>query len=216
VLLAHSPLDMKRIKSVDYMVTQKYHEQHTATGLGTLTSEVEQSQDDSTSPYNPTTPSTPYYITKVRTTEDLEAIASLFIGYTEWLNIDLAYQDFGSELANLPGKYSPPKGELLLARTREGNVAIGCAALRPLFPPECCEIKRLYVAPAGRGLGVGKVLAKEILAIAKSASYTEVKLDTLPHMAAAIGLYTQLGFVKCEKYYDTPIEGTVFLSKQLS
>jgi ribosomal protein S18 acetylase RimI-like enzyme len=206
---------MKRIKSVDYLVTQKYHEQHTATGLGTPISEVDQPQAGSTSAYNPTTSSTPFYISKVRTSEDLEAIASLFIAYTEWLNIDLAYQDFNSELNNLPGKYSPPKGELLLARTRDSNAPIGCVALRPLSLPECCEIKRLYVAPAGRGLGVGKVLAKEILAIAKSASYAYVKLDTLPHMEAAIGLYTQLGFVKCAKYYDTPIEGTVFLSKQL-
>jgi ribosomal protein S18 acetylase RimI-like enzyme len=160
-------------------------------------------------------PTEKFYITKVRTAQDIASISKLFTAYTDWLNIDLAYQDFATELSSLPGKYSPPNGELLLAKSTVDNTPIGCVALRPLVPPSSCEMKRLYVAPEGRGLGVGKVLAKEILTTAKALEFEEVKLDTLPHMNAAIGLYTQLGFVRCEKYYDTPIEGTVFLSKQL-
>jgi ribosomal protein S18 acetylase RimI-like enzyme len=156
-----------------------------------------------------------YTITKVRAPEDLSVVSNLFIAYTKWLNIDLTYQDFTSELSNLPGKYSPPTGELLLARNSENNEPLGCVALRPLFSPGTAEMKRLYVTPAGRGTGVGKKLVEEVLEIAKGLGYEDIKLDTLPHMEAAIGLYKRNGFVECEKYYDTPIDGTVFLKKSL-
>jgi len=156
-----------------------------------------------------------FYVARVRTVEDIAVVSSLFTAYTKWLDIDLSYQDFPSELANLPGKYSPPGGEMLLARSTETNDPVGCVALRPLFPPESCEMKRLYVAPGGRGMGIGKALINEILAVAQELRYTEVKLDTLPHMEAAIRLYKQAGFAPCKKYYDTPITGTVFLSIRL-
>lgn len=81
--------------------------------------------------------------------------------------------------------------------------------------PACAEMKRLYVTPEGRGTGVGKALVKEIMAIAIESEYTEIKLDTLPHMEAALGMYKSLGFVECEKYYQTPMEDTVFLNKEL-
>jgi ribosomal protein S18 acetylase RimI-like enzyme len=206
---------MKRVKSVDHIVTEKYHNQHTAAGLGMEDPHQESVRADCKPPQNSFHSPSLFYITKVRTAEDLSAISSLFIAYTKWLDIDLAYQDFTSELANLPGKYAPPTGELLLARATESDLPVGCAALRPLFPPDCCEMKRLYVAPEGRGMGVGKALAKEVLAIAKDLRYAEIRLDTLPHMKAAVGLYTMFGFVRCAKYYETPIEGTVFLSKRL-
>jgi ribosomal protein S18 acetylase RimI-like enzyme len=206
---------MKRVKSVDHIITQRYHEQHTAAGLGMEDAKKNPSHaDNKVSPIE--LPSSAlFYITRVRTPEDLSVISSLFISYTKWLNMDLTHQGFASELANLPGKYAPPTGELLLARTKDTNLPVGCVALRPLLPPDCCEMKRLYVTPEGRGLGVGKGLAKEILAIAKELRYSEVKLDTLPLMEAAVALYTKFGFVKCAKYYETPIEGTIFLSKQL-
>lgn len=157
----------------------------------------------------------PYLIERVRTVEDIAIISALFTAYTDWLDIDLAYQDFSAELAGLPGKYAPPTGEILLAKSTTTGESIGCVALRKLNSSKECEMKRLYVSPAGRGTGVGKALVKTILDIAKELGYAEVKLDTLPHMTAAIALYKRIGFVECEKYYDTPIEGTVFLSKIL-
>src|ERR1700761_7578918 len=157
-----------------------------------------------------------FSITKARSPEDLSIVSSLFVSYTDWLAIDLSYQDFRTELASLPGKYSPPGGEILLARSPSTQEPLGCVALRPLFPSSnCCEMKRLYVAPAGRGLGVGRALVREILGVAKQLGYKEVKLDTLPQMEAAVGLYEKEGFVRCEKYYETPIEGTLFLAKKL-
>jgi GNAT superfamily N-acetyltransferase len=156
-----------------------------------------------------------FTITKVRTSEDLAVIRNLFIAYTKWLNIDLTYQNFQAELAVLPGKYFPPGGELLLARSMSTNEPLGCVALRPLFPPECAEMKRLYVTPVGRGTGVGKALIKQIMEVAKGLGDTEIKLDTLSHMEAALGIYKSNGFVECEKYYETPMAETVFLRKEL-
>jgi ribosomal protein S18 acetylase RimI-like enzyme len=129
------------------------------------------------------------------------------------LPIDLGYQDFDEELASLPGKYAPPSGALLLARNERG-VAIGCVALRA-FGEGVCEMKRLYVAPEGRGAGLGRALAEAIIEAARAAGYREMRLDTLASMAGAQALYRALGFVEIARYYDTPIEGTVFMSLKL-
>lgn len=155
-----------------------------------------------------------FSIVPVRSPEDLNAAIALIIAYTKWLNFDLSFQGFQTEMAQMPGKYAPPKGELLIARSGQGE-AIGCVALRPLDPPGCCEMKRLYVTPTGRGLGVGKALIAEILAIARNIGYEEMKLDTLPSMAKAIELYKRFGFVEAQRYYETPFENTMFLSKRL-
>lgn len=156
----------------------------------------------------------PYEITPVRTDADVAAAAILFRAYAASLTVDLAYQGFEAELAALPGKYAPPGGELLLARSGDG-AALGCAALRPTGVARIAEIKRLYVAPAARGTGLGRSLAEAIIASAANLGYGEVRLDTLPTMADAIRLYRKLGFETIEPNYDTPVAGTVFLRKQL-
>lgn len=157
-----------------------------------------------------TMPEVQFHIRPVRTAEDLAATTDLFRAYAAALSVDLAYQDFGSELAGLPGKYAPPYGELLLARGTD-STALGCVALRSMEPAGCCEMKRLYVAPEARGTGLGKALIEAILEAARRAGYQELRLDTLPEMMDAQALYARLGFVRIEPYYDTPIAGTVFM-----
>lgn len=147
-------------------------------------------------------------------TADLPAIAQLFRAYAASLPISLDYQDFDAELASLPGKYAPPHGALILARNDAG-AAIGCVALRPLDEDGVCEMKRLYVAPGGRGTGLGRQLAQAIIKAARVAGYREMRLDTLPTMASAIALYEALGFTRIGAYYDTPITETVFMSLKL-
>lgn len=146
-------------------------------------------------------------------TTDLPAIIQLFRAYAASLPIDLGYQGFEEELASLPGKYAPPHGALLIARDAEG-AALGCVAMRPL-DDGVCEMKRLYVAPEGRGAGLGRALAEAIIEAARAAGYREMRLDTLASMAGAQALYRALGFVEIEPYYDTPIEGTVFMGLRL-
>ncbi len=157
----------------------------------------------------------PFQILPVRPRRDLRAAASLFRAYATSLPIDLAYQGFEEEVAALPGKYAPPSGALLLARRADGE-AIGCVALRAIEPEGCCELKRLYVSPEGRGLGLGRALVTAILAEAAQLGYREIRLDTLPTMTGALALYRKAGFEPTAPYYDTPITGTVFLAKRLS
>lgn len=147
--------------------------------------------------------------------EDLDAVRSLFTSYVEWLGLDLKFQDFATELASLPGKYDKSaNGALLLLHSASGS-AIGCVALRALASPGVCEMKRLYVIPEGRGTGAGKMLAEEVIRRARQFGYTEMRLDTLPHMEAARAMYKQYGFVEIPAYYNTPLEGTIFLGLDL-
>ena len=155
-----------------------------------------------------------FHITPVRTQADLKDTIALFYEYAGWLGFDLSFQSFDAEMASMPGKYSPPTGELLLARNVDGR-AIGCVAIRPLGPDGVCEMKRLYVAEAGRGMRVGKHLASWSIGIAESLGYTEMRLDTLPRMETAVGMYRRLGFVPIEAYYETPMEGTMFMTLKL-
>ncbi len=157
-------------------------------------------------------------ISPARTPAELDRARGLFRAYAASLPVDLAHQGFDAELANLPGKYAPPLGELLLAYAAPGmasSLATGCVALRPLEPPGVCEMKRLFVAPPGRGLGLGRALAETIMRIAKQRGYSEIKLDTLSSLHAALRLYEDLGFQNIPAYYDSPFAGTVFLSRKL-
>jgi ribosomal protein S18 acetylase RimI-like enzyme len=159
-------------------------------------------------------PERSFQIGAVRSAADLEAVVQLFKAYAASIGIDLGYQDFDEELATLPGKYATPDGELLLARDRDG-APLGCVGLRPIDPRGCCEMKRLYVAPEARGLGLGKALIVAIIGEAERVGYREMRLDTLPTMAEAIFLYQQAGFRPIEPYYQTPIAGTLFFARRL-
>jgi GNAT superfamily N-acetyltransferase len=158
---------------------------------------------------------TTFYVNPARTDDDYKATILLFTAYAESLGIDLSFQNFKAELDAMPGKYSPPMGEILLARTKDGT-AVGCAALRPLSGSQISEVKRLYVSPSGRGLGIGKELVKRIVQVAEELGYLEMRLDTLPHMSGAIALYEKAGFVRIPAYYETPLAETIFLAKVLS
>jgi ribosomal protein S18 acetylase RimI-like enzyme len=145
----------------------------------------------------------------------MQTAAALFRAYAAELGVDLEFQGFEAELAGLPGKYAPPAGELLLA-VRPDGAAWGCVALRTLGGyPGCCEMKRLYVASAGRGSGVGRALAEAIMAAARALGYREMRLDTLARLEAAIRLYRELEFVDIAPYYDNPLPGVRFLGRSL-
>ena len=156
-----------------------------------------------------------FRLAKVRRSDEIAAIAILFREYADWLGIDLSFQGFETELATLPGKYAPPTGELVIARAPDGG-ALGCVAVRPLGTAAVCEMKRLYVRPVARGLGIGGALVATIMEAAQALGYAEMKLDTLPSMAEALALYKRFGFAEIEPYYHNPVPGTVYLGKALS
>ena len=147
------------------------------------------------------------------TPADIDDVRRLFTEYAATLEpVDLAYQNFPEELRALPGKFAPPNGALLLAR--HDGAAAGCGALR-LLEPSVCEMKRLYLRREARGTGAGRALAEALIDRARAIGYARMRLDTLPTMRSALGLYRALGFVEIAPYYDTPIEGTVFMELAL-
>ncbi|TPG20293.1 GNAT family N-acetyltransferase [Variovorax guangxiensis] len=167
---------------------------------------------------------------------ELNAARAIFSEYAAALGIDLGFQDFDAELNDLPGDYAEPRGALLLAlvdaahpmaadaglplQLADGRLTqlAGCSALRPLDTadyPNAAEMKRLYVRPAFRGLGLGRRLAESILDAARGAGYGCVLLDTLDDMASARTLYEDLGFVEVPPYYHNPIAGSHYLKVEL-
>ena len=156
-----------------------------------------------------------FHLAKVRRPQDIAEAAVLFREYADWLGIDLSFQGFEAELASLPGKYAPPTGELMLAHAPAGDV-LGCVAMRPLAGGAVCEMKRLYVRPAARGLGIGAALVEAIIGCAQDLGYAEMRLDTLAGMQEAFALYKRFGFIEIPAYYHNPVPGTVYLGKQLT
>ena len=151
-------------------------------------------------------------IVEIEGKEYLPEVRNLFDEYAGSLGINLDFQGFDEELADLPGEYAPPDGCLLLALW-QGQVA-GCVALRK-FSLGICEMKRLYTKPQFRGLGIGRALCDTIIARARRIGYERMRLDTLPSMETARGLYVSLGFKEIEPYRFNPVEGASFMELTL-
>ena len=170
---------------------------------------------------------------------EFDLTRAIFLEYAASLGIDLCFQNFEAELADLPGDYAEPRGALLLAlvdttlkgaeaargkvptvQRANGTMAYvaGCCALRPLDSadyPNAAEMKRLYVRPQFRGLGLGRQLAEAILDAARGAGYACVLLDTLDDMESGRARYEDLGFVEVPPYYHNPIAGSHYLKVDL-
>ena len=148
------------------------------------------------------------------TTPDLVTTArQLFLEYADAIGVDLEYQGFSAELAALPSPYEPPHGTLLVAHV-DGNAA-GCVALRRL-DEHTGEMKRLYVRPDARGLGLARRLVAAVILAARKCGYNELRLDTLPSMTSAQALYRALGFAEIPPYNNAHLPGTRFYALRLS
>lgn len=146
----------------------------------------------------------------------LDQVRTIIREYAASLGVDLCFQDFDAEMAQMPGEYAPPRGALLSAWVN-GELA-GCCALRPLDNadyPVACEMKRLYVRPAYRGLHLGRQLTEAIMEAARTLGYQHVLLDTMSELEAARALYEDLGFKEIPPYYFNPIPGVHYLMAEI-
>ncbi len=151
--------------------------------------------------------------------EHFAAVRKLFREYYDFiftlkdmlLNIDVHHSD--EEIADLEtGKYAAPSGALLLA-TLKGKY-IGVVGLR-ILSGEICEMKRLYVAPEGRGASAGYHLALQIIKRGRELGYKKMRLDTHPSMKKAHALYYSLGFYDIPRYNANIIPGALFMELTL-
>lgn len=145
--------------------------------------------------------------------EQIATARLLFTEYEASLGIELSFQGFAREVAELPGAYAPPAGRLFLAT--DGAEPAGCIALRPLGDG-ICEMKRLYVRPSVRGARLGRRLAETVIREARAIGYARMRLDTLPSMKEAFALYQTLGFREIAPYCENPIAGTHFMELDLA
>jgi putative acetyltransferase len=144
---------------------------------------------------------------------DLEEVRDLFREYAASVGVDLCFQDFPRELAELPGDYVAPTGTLLLARV--AGVAAGCVAAHR-WGHDAWEMKRLFVRPEFRGSGLGYRLAQEIISRARAEGHRRVLLDTLPSMEGAQRMYMRLGFHEIAPYRFNPVPGAKYMELDLT
>jgi len=144
---------------------------------------------------------------------ELNIIRELFREYEKELAEDICFQSFEAELKDPLKKYGLPDGDLVLAYWND-EVA-GCIALTRMKDGAACEMKRLYVKPGFRENKIGRILIEELLSSAKQRNYEKMRLDTFEKLAPAIHLYKQFGFKNISAYYDNPLQGVVYMEKEL-
>ena len=152
-------------------------------------------------------------IIHAETKEHINHAKLLFMEYAFSLDFSLCFQDFDNEIDTLPGKYSLPDGFILLALS--GSNCAGCIALKKL-DDGICEMKRLYVRPGYRNLGIGKLLIEELVTDARKIGYSKMRLDTIENkMKDAVKLYKSFGFYEIDAYYENPQSGVLYMEKEL-
>ncbi len=152
-------------------------------------------------------------IIQAETPEQTEEARKLFREYEAWLGLNLCFQNFDAEVANLPDKYAAPDGRLFLAFS--GGKPAGCIALRKL-EEGVCEMKRLFVKEDFRGLGIGIKLIEKLIGEARLIGYKTLRLDTYPpKMGKAVGIYESCGFREIPAYYHNPYGDSLYMEKDL-
>lgn len=143
----------------------------------------------------------------------LDEIKQLLKEYISELNRDLSFQNVADEYYNLKSKYLPPYGRILCVQGDKGEI-VGCVAYHK-HTDERCEMKRLYVKPEHRKTGAGRILAEEIISLAKQDGYSEMVLDTIKPLQSAVHLYKKLGFSETEPYYNNPMPDVIYFKMKL-
>jgi GNAT superfamily N-acetyltransferase len=98
---------------------------------------------------------------------------------------------------------------------RRGDVPAGCGGVQ-IYGEEYAELKRMYVRPAHRGLGLAKRLVEHLGGYSLERGVPVLRLETGIYQEAAIGLYERMGFTRIGpfgEYRDDPL--SVFMEKRL-
>jgi len=158
----------------------------------------------------------------VNWSKDIDDVRRYFGEYRQWIadhrdraasGISVGLDSIDKQIAELPGAYGPPRGDVLLAFMKEEPVA--CEALRKL-EPKVGEIKRLYIRADHRGVEFGLRLTSAILSRARELGYERIRVDTLSTMTAAIQFYKELGFRPIPAYWPHPAPGALFFEEDLA
>ena len=157
----------------------------------------------------------PIFVRPARVPDELAIVRTLFREYADSLGFDLGFQGFADELVALPGDYAAPRGAILLGGRAAPEQVLAVVALRPLAG-DVCEMKRMFVRPEARGLGLGRALGAAIVAEGRRLGYRAMRLDTIDTMAPAIALYASLGFVPIAPYRHNPMPGALFFEAPLA
>lgn len=122
-----------------------------------------------------------------------------------------------TEVLNMSRFYHDGVNSLYLIALVDGKLVGGCGIAPFNNSKTICELKKLFLLPDGRKLGLGKKLSIQCLEYAKTKGFKECYLDTLSSMQAAVRLYEGLGFT----HLEMPLVGTlhgkcdVWMLKQL-
>lgn len=157
--------------------------------------------------------SSKYVLVEAEDPHHFEMASILFREYAAQLGVDLGFQDFESELTQLPLMYGPPSGCLLIVMN--DGTAVGCGAVRGLSDG-ICEMKRLYIRSDQRGTSLGRRVAERLVEKARALGYETMRLDTLVEMTPARSLYRSLGFREITAYYHNPLSNSVYMELSLT
>jgi putative acetyltransferase len=152
------------------------------------------------------------HIRQAQFPDDQAALVALIREYAAWLNMDMSFQNFDEEMAQIDKAYSLPKG--LLWALQDGDNLVGCVGFKRL-DEATAEVKRLYVQPAYRGQLWGQKLMDVVVGTTGQLGYQRLVLDTVPQTIDAQRLYVRMGFKPIPPYYSGLTLATDFFELRL-
>jgi len=134
--------------------------------------------------------------------------------YLEGLPVPVEEEYVRREMAELSVKYAPPHGTAFLAWIDDRPV--GVVGVRSFGDSGTdAELKRMYVAPEGRGRGAGRLLTAAAIDAARTLGYRRLLLDAVDSMVEAIAIYQSLSFAETEPYRFNPVSGARYFALDL-
>jgi GNAT superfamily N-acetyltransferase len=129
-------------------------------------------------------------------------LKTLLLEYGHYMFHDLGLiagrQSFYEQIQSDPDtSYQLPNGTFILAQVN-GKEA-GCVGIKR-FSDAYCEMKRMFIRPEFRGLGIGRIMCAYVIERSKALGYRKIYLDTNAEMESAVRLYYHMGFKSIAPY----------------